>query len=84
MLSPALETQYSPRLTLANVLEIDVMKTIWGSSIDPGRLELDHGPGDGLGQEERPAQVGRQDAVPALGRRLQQVEPGRRARPRRC
>ena len=29
MLSPALATQYSGRLTLANVLETDVMKTIW-------------------------------------------------------
>ena len=35
MLSPALETQYSARLTLAKVLETEVMKTIWGSRTVP-------------------------------------------------
>ena len=35
MLRPALATQYSPRVTLANRLEIDVMNTICGSGTIP-------------------------------------------------
>ncbi len=41
MLRPALATQYSGRLTLANVLETDVMKMIWGSFVI-SVFELEH------------------------------------------
>ena len=57
------------------MLEIEVMKTICGSAIVPADDQLDHRPSDGLGEEEGPAEIDLEDAVPALGRRFEQIEP---------
>ena len=59
MLSPALATQYSLRLTLANVLETEVMKTICGSVRVAACVSLSMANATGLSQEKRPFQADR-------------------------